>query len=157
MAKMEFIRTSSIRRISRQRYIWRITPPPKQAIILLLILTYLVKIESTYKDNSCCNGSPRKYGSSSIVHKYDTVVSQPGSPLFLDLAAINNLLVYGSNASNAFAEAPHPVNPFYISIETNYWNWWKRKADHTSQKDMFFQWNMLFKVIQNTHVYGPPK
>ena len=103
-------------------------PAPRGALVLPLLWTYMVKTEGIYKARCCCNGSPSRYGSSSIAHTYAAALEQPGSRLFWGLAAIKNLLVYGSDASNAFAEAPPPIDPFYVAVDTQFREWWKAQG-----------------------------
>jgi hypothetical protein len=37
--------------------------------------------------------------------------------MFYAIAAAENLLIYGANVSNAFAEAPPPKQGFYIYLD----------------------------------------
>jgi hypothetical protein len=39
----------------------------------------------------------------------------------------NNLLVFGADVSNAFAEALPPKQPFYIKPEKSFCEWWVLK------------------------------
>jgi hypothetical protein len=41
-------------------------------------------------------------------------VNQSSSWLFYAIAVVENLLIFGANVSNAFAEAPSPKQGFYI-------------------------------------------
>ena len=40
------------------------------------------------------------------------------------MAAAENLLIYGADVSNAFAEAPPPKKGFYIYPDKAFHNWW---------------------------------
>ena len=88
-----------------------------------------MKKEGTYKSQCCCNDSPSPYGVSSIAHTYAAALEQPVSRLLWGLTFIKNLLVYGSDASNAFAEASPSVDPFYVAINRKFRKWWKSKAE----------------------------
>ena len=37
--------------------------------------------------------------------------------------------MYGADATNAFAEAPPPVAPLYVTIDKAYRDWWERIKD----------------------------
>ena len=42
-------------------------------------------------------------------------------------AAMHNI-VLGADASNAFAEAPAPVAPLYMKLDTQFHAWWRSKG-----------------------------
>jgi hypothetical protein len=44
--------------------------------------------------------------------------------LFYAVAAAKNLLVFGADVSNAFAEAPPPKQPFFIRPDCAFHEWW---------------------------------
>jgi hypothetical protein len=51
-------------------------------------------------------------------------VDQTGLHLFYAVAAAENLLIYGADVSNAFAEAPPPKQGFYIHPDWAFREWW---------------------------------
>ncbi len=51
-------------------------------------------------------------------------MDQTSSRLFYAIAAAENLLVYGADVSNAFAEAPPPKQGFYIYPDRAFHEWW---------------------------------
>ena len=55
---------------------------------------------------------------------YANCVDQTSSRLFYAIAAAENLLIYGADVSNAFAEAPPPKQGFYIYPDTAFRDWW---------------------------------
>ena len=58
-------------------------------------------------------------------HEYASALDQTGSKMFWATVAINNYIVLGADASNAFAEAPPPKDPLYVPVDENYCNWYK--------------------------------
>jgi hypothetical protein len=44
--------------------------------------------------------------------------------MFYAIAAAKNLLIYGADVSNAFAEAPPPKQGFYIYPDRAFYEWW---------------------------------
>ena len=46
--------------------------------------------------------------------------------MFYSLAALENMIILGADASNAFAEAPAPVAPLYMKIDKQFRNWWTK-------------------------------
>jgi hypothetical protein len=51
-------------------------------------------------------------------------VDQTSARLFYAIAAAENLMVYGADVSNAFAEAPPPKQGFYIYPDRAFHDWW---------------------------------
>ena len=99
--------------------------PPRECNILPLIWTYLRKLCGTKKARCVCNGSPRMKGSISLSHTYAAALEQPGARTFWALTALHNYNVYGADATNAFAEAPPPSAPLYVTIDRQYREWWE--------------------------------
>jgi hypothetical protein len=55
---------------------------------------------------------------------YANCVDQTSACLFYGIAAAENLIVYGADVSNAFAEAPPPYQGFYIRPDKAFHEWW---------------------------------
>jgi dUTP pyrophosphatase len=102
-------------------------PLPPHANVLPFLWTYLVKDDGTKKARCVCNGAPSK-GTVTLGPTYAGSLDQTGSRIFWSVAAMKNLKVYGADVSNAFAEAPPPVAPLYITIDHQYRQWYKRKG-----------------------------
>jgi hypothetical protein len=83
--------------------------------IFHLVWMYSIKAVDGQKKACCvCNRSSQS-GSVQILEKtYANYVDQTSSCLFYAIAAAENLLVFGADISNAFAEAPPPKQGFYI-------------------------------------------
>ena len=82
--------------------------------IFNLVWSYGIKaVDARKKAQSTCNGSPRS-GQVCVINKtYANCVDQTSARLFYGITAAENLTVYGSDVSNAFAEAPPPQQGFY--------------------------------------------
>ncbi len=97
----------------------------KDAAIFHLVWTHNIKALVVRKKAQCvCNGSLLA-GQAHILNKtYMNCVNQTSSRMFYAIAAAENLLIYGANVSNAFAEAPPPKQGFYIYPDRAFNEWW---------------------------------
>jgi hypothetical protein len=102
-------------------------PLPKGANVLPLIWTYLIKDCGTKKARCCCNGSPKMKGTVTLGETYAGSLDQTGSRIFWAATAINNFITIGADASNAFAEAPPPKEPLYVTIDQQYREWYQAR------------------------------
>ena len=100
---------------------------PPGANLLSLCWVYLIKLCGTLKARCVCNGSPRFRGTVTLAETYASALDQTGARCFWAAAALNNYIVIGADASNAFAEAPPPVAPLYVRIDANYKRWYKAR------------------------------
>ncbi len=51
-------------------------------------------------------------------------MDQTGARIFYSVAAAENLLIFGADVSNTFAEAPPPKQGFYIIPDKAFLDWW---------------------------------
>ena len=110
-------------------------PLPPGANCLPLLWTYLKKDDGRSKARLVCNGAPSKKGSVTLGQTYAAALEQSGNRIFWAAAAAKNMVVYGADASNAFAEAPPPKAPLYVRIDTPFREWWKSKGRPDLPKD----------------------
>ena len=103
-------------------------PYPKGANLLNLLWTYLVKDDGTKKARCVCNGSP-SMGTVTLGETYAASLEQSAGRIFWAVSALNNYIVIGADASNAFAEAPPPLAPLYVTIDKPYREWWEQKGN----------------------------
>ncbi len=86
---------------------------------------YNVKALDGCKKARCiCNGSPRTRQATILDKTYANCIDQTSSRLFYGIAAAENLLIFGADVSNVFAEAPPPKQGFYIYPDREFRNWW---------------------------------
>jgi hypothetical protein len=80
-----------------------------------LVWTYNIKALDGRKKARCtCDGSPQS-GMVRILDKtYANCVKQTSSRLFYAILAVEYLLIYGADVSNAFAEVPPPKQGVFI-------------------------------------------
>ncbi len=92
-----------------------------------LVWTYNIKALDGRKKARCiCYGSNRS-GLVKILDKvYANCVDQTSLRLFYAVLAIKNLLIFGSNVCNAFAEAPRPKQGFFIRPNRAFNEWWEQ-------------------------------
>ena len=55
---------------------------------------------------------------------YANCVDQTSSRLFYAIAAAENMLTFGTDVSNALAEAPPPKQGFYVQPDQAFHKWW---------------------------------
>ena len=93
--------------------------------IFHLVWTYAIKAVDGRKKARCvCDGSTRSGSVQILDETYANCVDQTSSRLFYAIAAAENLLIFGSGVSNAFAEAPPPKQGFYIRPDKAFHEWW---------------------------------
>jgi len=61
-----------------------------------------------------------------LAETYANCVDQTSARLFYAVAAAENLLVFGADVSNAFADAPPPKQGFFIRPDRAFNEWWVR-------------------------------
>jgi hypothetical protein len=100
-------------------------PQVDDMAVFHLVWTYAIKaVDLQKKARWACDGSPRS-GQAKILDKtYANCVDQTSACLFYAIAAAENLMVYGADVSNAFAEAPPPKQGFYIHPDCAFHDWW---------------------------------
>ena len=98
----------------------------KDDAVFHLVWTYNVKALDGRKKARCvCDGSSHS-GSVQVLNKtYANCVDQTSSRLFYAIAAAKNLVVYGADVCNAFAEAPPPKQGFYVRPDRAFHEWWE--------------------------------
>jgi hypothetical protein len=74
-----------------------------------------------YKARVTWNGGKR-YGKAvlTLAETYAICVEQPARRLYWALTASLGLIAFGTDAGNAFAEAPPPIEPFYMLIDDQF-------------------------------------
>ncbi len=102
-------------------------PYPKGANLLNLLWTYMIKDDGRKKARCVCNGSP-SMGTVTLGETYAASLDQSGSRIFWAVAALKNMIVIGADASNAFAEAPAPKAPLFVTIDKPFREWWISKG-----------------------------
>ena len=102
---------------------------PPGANCLSLLWTYVVKSDpqKTKKSRCVCDGNPRNKGSITWGHTYAKALDHVGHRIFWAAVAQKNFIVRGSDASNAFAEAPPPKHPLYVRTDSPFSEWWASK------------------------------
>ncbi len=87
--------------------------------------SYGIKAVDGRKKARCtCDGSTRSGQVRVLDETYANCVDQTSTRIFYGIAAAENLVVYGADVSNAFAEAPSPKQGFYIRPDKVFNEWW---------------------------------
>ena len=80
-----------------------------ESAIFHLVWTYVVKeLDGRKKAQCVCDGSLHSGQVRVLNHTYANCVDRTGSCIFYAISAAENMLVYGADVSNNFAEAPAP-------------------------------------------------
>jgi Reverse transcriptase (RNA-dependent DNA polymerase) len=99
--------------------------PPDGAVVLRQHWTYIFKSDGTRKARNCCDGSKR---AAPMLHgeakTYASCIEQPCMRLFFGLCAAKGLVIYGADATNAFANSPPPSVPTFVHIDDAYFDWY---------------------------------
>jgi hypothetical protein len=91
-----------------------------------LVWSYGIKaVDGHKKKAQCtCDGSTCS-GQVPILNKtYANCIDQTSACLLYGVVAAENLIVYGADVSNAFAEAPPPKQGFFIWPDNTFHAWW---------------------------------
>uniref|UniRef100_A0A7S1VQI3 Reverse transcriptase Ty1/copia-type domain-containing protein n=1 Tax=Grammatophora oceanica TaxID=210454 RepID=A0A7S1VQI3_9STRA len=106
-------------------------PPPNSAIFHWVWI-YLIKENPTegirYKARAVCDGSSR--GGQAQIHgaTYAPTPDLTDFRIFVALCSMENKYIFGSDVSNAFAEAPRCRQQYYMRVDTQFRSWWKAKG-----------------------------
>ena len=98
-------------------------------IVLPWVWTYLYKEDpitaiDEAKARGTCNGGPPYGEAVTLAETYAACVEEPIHCLTWAISAALNLYCKGCDVRNAFAEAPAPVNPFFMYLDDQYREWW---------------------------------
>jgi hypothetical protein len=97
------------------------------AAVFHTVWTYNIKALDLRKKARCvCDGSPRASEAIILDKTYANCVDQTSLRMFYAISAAENLLIYGADVSNAFAEAPPPKQGFNIYPNRAFNEWWVR-------------------------------
>jgi len=103
----------------------------EDAAVFHTVWAYAIKaLDGRKKARFACDGSPRSGQARILDETYANCVDQTSSRLFYAVAAAENLLIYGADVSNAFAEAPPPKQGFYIYPDRAFNEWWVHHLQH---------------------------
>jgi hypothetical protein len=90
-----------------------------------LVWTYMIKDGNKWKKARCtCDGLPRSGQVWIPDYTYTNCVDQTSARIFYVVTAAENLIIFGADVSNAFAEAPPPKQGFYIQPDKALCDWW---------------------------------
>ena len=97
----------------------------KDNAVFFLVRTYGIKpLDGRKKARCVCDGSFWSGTVKVLNETYANCVDQCSSRLFYAVSANENLLVFGANVSNAFAEAAPPKQGFYVRPDKTFQKWW---------------------------------
>ncbi len=106
-------------------------PINKKMAVFHSVWTYAIKaLDLQKKAQRACDGSPRSGQAKILDETYTNCVDQSSSRLFYAVSVAENLLIYGADVSNAFAEAPPPKQGFYIYPDRAFQEWWVNHKQH---------------------------
>ena len=91
-----------------------------------LVWSYSKKVADNRK-KACCtmDGSARGGNVRILGRTYANCADHTGSRIFYASAAAENLVIFGSDVSNAFGEAPAPKQGAFLYPDRAFHQWWK--------------------------------
>ena len=102
---------------------------PTEANRLPFMWTYVVKDDGTKKTRTPCNGSPRIQGTVTL-ETYAANLDQTASKIFWATAVASTHIVIGADAANSSTEAPAPMVPLYMKLDTQFTHGESPQATH---------------------------
>jgi hypothetical protein len=91
-------------------------PRPPSSNVWRLLRTYIIKppLDNRKKARCICDGSKRARKHCTIGQTFARCLAHDSKRILWAIAAKKNIIVFGADVSNAFAEAPCPNTPFFI-------------------------------------------
>ena len=109
---------------------------PENATILRPHWQYLVKRSGVRRSQMCCNGSKNSASQlHAVASTWSSCVSLPIQRIFLGMCADLGLVIYGGDATDAYAHSPAPSATF-LSIDDAYATWYKNKFNKKIDRRM---------------------
>ena len=99
-------------------------PLPAGSSRFNIVWQYDVKSDGRKKARATCDGSTRGNVVRVLDHTYAGTPDHIGQRIFFAACAAENLLIYGSDASNAFAEASPPKQGINLNADRSFREWW---------------------------------
>ena len=96
-----------------------------KAAVFHSVWTYAIKaVDGRKKARWACDGSPRSGQAKVLDETYANCVDQTSLRLFYAITAVENMLIFGADVSNAFAKALPPKQGFYIHLDRTFHESW---------------------------------
>ena len=99
-------------------------PLPEGSSRFNIVWQYDIKQDGRKKARATCDGSTRGNVVRVLDHTYAGTPDHIGQRIFFAACAAENLLIYGSDASNAFAEARPPKQGINLHADRSFREWW---------------------------------
>ena len=127
-----------------------------KAAVFHSVWMYAIKaVDGWKKARWACDGLPRSGQATVIDETYANCVDPTSSRLFYAISEVENMLIFGADVSNAFAEAPPPKQGFYIHPDRAFHEWWVNiKSARQYLPIMLYPFCRLCKDTQNLLVCG---
>ena len=103
-------------------------PLPTGSARFNIVWQYGVKHDGRKKARATCDGSSRGNVVRVLDHTYAGTPDHIGQRIFFAACAAENLVIYGSDASNAFAEASPPRQGINLHTDRSFREWWVWKG-----------------------------
>jgi hypothetical protein len=85
------------------------------------------ELDGCKKAQCVCDGSSHSVQVRVLDRTFANCIDRTGLHIFYAISAAENMLVYGADIFNAFAEAPLPKQGFFIYPDWAFYNWWVNK------------------------------
>ena len=103
-------------------------PLPKGTAWFNIVWQYGIKHDGRKKARATCDGSSRGNVVRVHDHTYAGTPDHIGQRIFFAACAAENFVIYGSDASNAFAEASPPRQGINLHADRSFREWWVWKG-----------------------------
>ena len=88
------------------------------AAVFRLVWTYNIKeLDNRKKARCACDGSSESGVVRILYYTNANCIDKKGSRIFYDIAAVENLLIFGADVTNAFGDALLPKQGFFIHTD----------------------------------------
>jgi hypothetical protein len=122
---LELFRVHTIGSIQSTRNVQCTLDCTSDNVVFNLVCAYMIKDVNKCKKARCtCNGLPCSGQVWILDYTYANCVDQTSTRIFYEVLAAENLIIFGADVSNTFAEAPPPKQGFYIHPDKVFCNWW---------------------------------
>ena len=121
-------------------------PRRNDAPVFRWIWVYVLKnnpTETRHKARAACDGSPRAGQAEITGHTFTSTPDQTDIRLFTALTAHFGLKIYGTDVSNAFAEADRGAQEYYMEPDAQFRDWW-----HATNRAPIPEWHVI-PVLKN--------
>jgi len=129
---------------------------PRSAIILKSLWVYVRKANGKFKARNVCDGAyilRTPYLRSALGKTYANSMTQTEFRIFIAITAYLGFIIWGADATNAFAHSPPPDGDIYMAVDEQYAR--RYNAKYPQRKPIDTSYVMLVKHALQGHPESP--